>query len=93
MQIINGPALRIDAARLRIRTVSPEPSLLTHFSRMDLTLLISRTSPFRNLVMLGGIFFFIQILIEHSVSKQWSPDQKPHSVASVLGMHYLPRSH
>ena len=60
---------------------------------MDLTLLISRISPFRNLVMLGGIFFFIQILIEHSVSKQWSPDQKPHSVASALGMHYLPRSH
>ena len=37
--------------------------------------------------MLGGIFNFIQILIEHSVSKQWRPDQMPHSAASDLGLH------
>ena len=38
-------------------------------------------------------FIFIQILIEHSASKQWNPDQTKHSVASGLGLHYLPTSH
>ena len=40
--------------------------------------------------MLGGIFFiFIQVLIENS----GDPDQTPHSVASDLGLRYLPMPH
>ena len=46
-------------------------SFSTHLSEMDLPTLISRTIPFPNLGVLGGIFFIcIQILMEHSVSKQ-----------------------
>ena len=35
----------------------------------------------------------IQILIEHSVSSSGDPDQTPHSVATDLGLHFLPMSH
>ena len=63
--------------------------VLIHFNRMDLPPLIRRTSPFSILGVLGGTFFFIQILIEHS----GDPDQAPHSVASDLGLHCLPMSH
>ena len=39
-------------------------------------------------------FIFIQVLIENYASKQWRPDQTPHSVASCdLGLRYLPMSH
>ena len=43
--------------------------------------------------MLDGIFIFIQILIEQSVSKQGDPDQTPRSVASDLGLHCLSVPH
>ena len=46
---------------------------LTHLSRMNFPISISRMSPFQILGVLSGIFHFIQILIEHSVSKQWIP--------------------
>ena len=36
---------------------------------------------------------FIQILIEHSVSKSGYPDQTPHKETSDLGLHCLPMSH
>ena len=36
---------------------------------------------------------FIQILTERSASKQWRPDQTPHSAVSGLGLHFLPMSH
>ena len=36
---------------------------------------------------------FTHILIEHSASKQWSPDQTPPFAASDLCLHYLPLSH
>ena len=39
------------------------------------------------------VFIFIQILIEHSVSKQWRPDQTPRSAASDLGLCCLRMSH
>ena len=45
----------------------------THLSRMDMPTIISRTSQFPILGVLGAIFHFIQILIEHYVSKQWRP--------------------
>ena len=45
---------------------------------------IDRTSPFQIVGVLGGIFHFIQILIELSVSKQWNSD---------LGLRCLPMSH
>ena len=35
-------------------------------------------------------FTFIQMSIEHSVNKQWDPDQTLRSVASDLGLHCLP---
>ena len=37
-----------------------------------------------------AFFIFLQILIVHSVSKQWSPDQKPHSAVSDLDLPCLP---
>ena len=40
-----------------------------------------------------AFFIFIQILIEHSESKQWIPDQTPCSAVSDLGLHGLPMSH
>ena len=43
--------------------------------------------------MLGGIFIFIQVLIEIMQPNSGDPDQTPHSVASDLGLHYLPMSH
>ena len=39
------------------------------------------------------VFSFIQILIEHSVSKQWRPDQTPRFAVSGLGLHCLPMAH
>ena len=38
-------------------------------------------------------FIFIQVLIVNYASKKWRPDQTPHSVASDLGLHYVPMSH
>ena len=38
-------------------------------------------------------FTFIQTLIEHSVSKQWRPDQMPRIAVSGLGLHCLSMSH
>ena len=38
-------------------------------------------------------FIFIQVLIENLQAKSGDPDQTPHSVASDLGLHYLPMSH
>ena len=38
-------------------------------------------------------FIFIQVLIENLQANSGDPDQMPHSVASVLGLHYLPLSH
>ena len=38
-------------------------------------------------------FIFIQVLIENYASKSGDPDQTPHSVASDLGLCYLPMSH
>ena len=52
--------------------------------------LISKTSPFSILRVLGGIFHLIQILIEHSVANSGDPDQMPHFAVSGLGLHCLP---
>ena len=38
-------------------------------------------------------FILIQVLIEIMQANSGDPDQKPHSVASDLGQHYLPMSH
>ena len=38
-------------------------------------------------------FIFIQILIEHSVSKQWRPRSDADSAAPDLGLHCLPMSY
>ena len=46
---------------------------LTHLIRMEIPTLINWASPFPFKELLGGIFHFIQILIEHSVSKQAGP--------------------
>ena len=37
-------------------------------------------------------FIFMQILIEHSVGKQWRPGQTQRAAASDLGLHGLPMS-
>ena len=52
--------------------------------------LISKTSSFSILRVLGGIFYLIQILIEHSVANSGDPDQMPNFAASGLGLHCLP---
>ena len=57
---------------------------------MDFPTLISYTSPFLNQVLHGGKYiFFIQILIEHFIRNHGDPDQRPHSVASDLGLQCL----
>ena len=48
-----------------------EDFTLTHLSQMNFPISIDRMSLYQILGVLGGIFHFIQILIEHSVSKQW----------------------
>ena len=46
------------------------------------------------LMVVGWYFFiFVQILNEHSVSKQRRLWSELHSVASDLGLHCLPMSH
>ena len=54
---------------------------------MEFPTLISWTSLFLFLGLLGGIFIFIQILKEHYVSKQWRPCSDAASAASDLGLH------
>ena len=44
---------------------------LTHLCRMNFPILVNWMSAFPILGLLGGIFVFIQILKETSVSKQW----------------------
>ena len=39
------------------------------------------------------VYIFFQILIEHSVSKQWRPCSYAASAASDLDLHCLPMSH
>ena len=53
---------------------------------MDFPTLISYTSPFLNQGLHGGIYIFIQILIEHFIRNHGDPDQRPRSVASDLGL-------
>ena len=55
---------------------------------MDLSTLISRTSPFPILGVLGGVHFF-QILIEHPEANSEDPDQSPHYAVSGLDLHCL----
>ena len=52
--------------------------------------LISGTSPFPILGVLGAIF--LQILIEHFVANSGDPDQTRQYAVSDLGMHCLPIS-
>ena len=44
---------------------------LNPLSRINSPTLINMTSTFPIVEVLGGIFHFIQLLIEHSASKQW----------------------
>ena len=44
---------------------------LIHLCLMEFPSLINLTSPFPFKGLLGGILIFIEILIEHSVGKQW----------------------
>ena len=60
---------------------------------MHLPILINWTSLFPTFGLLGGIYHFVQILKEASLSKQWKPDQTPRFVASDLVLHYLPMPH
>ena len=46
---------------------------LTHLCRMEFPILNNWTSPFPFKGCWVILFIFIQILIEHSVSKQWRP--------------------
>ena len=43
--------------------------------------------------MFNGIFHFYSSLIENNQANSGDPDQTPLSVASDLGLHYLPMSH
>ena len=42
---------------------------------------------------MGFFFIFIQILIEIMQANSGDPDQTPRSLASDLGLHFLPMSH
>ena len=75
---------------------------LTHLCQMEFPSAINWRSPFVSRDVRLYFFIFIQILIENYASKQWrprseaksaDPDQMPHSLASDLGLHYLPMSH
>ena len=46
---------------------------LTHLCRIEFPTIINWNSPFLFIGMLGGIFQFIQVLIENYASKQWRP--------------------
>ena len=62
------------AGELRVKPISNE--IVNLFMMNGLPTLISRTCAFPILGVLGGIFrvfFFVLILIEHSVSEQWRP--------------------
>ena len=50
---------------------------ITHLSRMEFPTLISWTSPFLNQRLYGGIYIFIQILIEPFMRNRGDPDQTP----------------
>ena len=58
---------------------------------MDFSILISRTSPFPIIGMLGGIFF--QTLVDHTASKQCRSWPDAGNTTSDLGLHCLPMSH
>ena len=59
---------------LRLRLV------LTHFSHMDLPILISRTSLSSILGMLSGMFHFYSNFIRTLLANSGDPDQTPRSV-------------
>ena len=67
---------------------------LTHLSRMNFPISISRTSLFQILGVLGGIFHFYSNL-NRTFCKQTVvvSNQMPCSAASDLGLHCLPMSH
>ena len=50
---------------------------ITHSSRMEFPTLISWTSPFLNQGLYGGVYIFIQILIEPFIKNREDPDQTP----------------
>ena len=50
-------------------------NMLTRFSRMEFPTTINWTSPFPFLGLLGGIFRFIQISIEHSALFAYVPQK------------------
>ena len=58
---------------------------------MEFSTVINWNSPFLFQGMLGGIFHFHSSFNRKANSRDL--DQMPHSVASDLGLHYLPRSH
>ena len=59
---------------------------LAHSSRMEFPTPINRTVPFLVLGVSGGIFHFIQILIELSVSNTCSGDPDPRVCAVCLSL-------
>ena len=66
-----------------------EIQVITDFSRMDFPTLISYTRLFLNQGLHGGIYIFIQVLIEHFIRNHGDPDQRRRSVASDLGLQCL----
>ena len=58
---------------------------------MDFPLVIIWVSPLSFLGESGVVLIFIHFFDQFSVSKQNSPDGKPHS--AVLGLYCLPMSH
>ena len=63
---------------------------------MDCSIVICWTSPFVILGLFGLFFFFffffafILFLMENPLTNNEDPDQKPHDIASDLGLHFLP---
>ena len=60
---------------------------------MDLPTRIGRMSLFPILGVIGGIFIFFFILIQHYLANSGDPDKMLRSAASDLGLPCLPRSH
>ena len=65
--------------------------ILTHLSRKENRLL--STGPVNFHFKGCRVLFFNSNSIEHSVSKQWRPDQTLRSAAADLGLHCSPLSH
>ena len=67
--------------------------ILTHLCLIDFSISINLTSSFPILGLLGGIFHFHSNLKRTFGANSGDPDQRPHYLASDLGLRCLPMFH